>query len=157
MRDKMAEMSPYGARNGIEIYRLEPAAWIAESERDHAKAAESMRAAADLGDELDWAAWVAPPPREMLGDLLLEQKQPQAALEAYRRVLEGEPRLFNPLYGAARAAEAAGDRQLASAYYRKLTEIAVKGDRPEVEIARKKIETYIGKRGSFGQVFWGAN
>src|SRR5713101_1969543 len=137
----MAKMSPYGARNAIEIYRLTVAAWMTESEGDHAKAAESMRAAADLGDELDWAAWVAPPPREMLGDLLLEQKQPQAALEAYRRVLEGEPRLFNPLYGAARAAEAAGDQPLASAYYRKLTEIADKGDRPEVEIARKKIES----------------
>ena len=141
VRDEMAKMSPYGARNAIEIYRLEVAVWIAQSEGQHAEAAESMRAAADLGDEHGWPAWVAPLPREMLGDLLLEQKQPEAALEAYRRVLETEPRLFNPLYGAARAAEAVGDRQSANAYYRKVTEIASKGDRPEVEIVLKKVET----------------
>jgi tetratricopeptide (TPR) repeat protein len=132
MRDDVAKKSPMGARNGGEVARLEVAGFAAEAEGDHAKAAEMLRAAADLSDSLGWAAWTMPPAREMLGDLLLEQKQYKAALEAYEVVLKREPRLFNPLYGAARAADGAGDKALAQEYRERLKQLAAGGDRPEL-------------------------
>ena len=131
-RDEMAKRSPRGKGNAMEAYRLEVEAWIADAQGDHAKAADTMRAAAELDTELGYAAWVLPPAREMLGDLLLQQRQPQAALEAYRAVLKTEPRLFNPLNGAAAAAAMAGDAQASAEYRARLKEIAGGGDRPEV-------------------------
>ena len=50
------------------------------------------------------------PAREMLGQLLLEQKQPQQALEAFEAVLKVAPKRFNALYGAGSAADAAGNQ-----------------------------------------------
>jgi len=73
-----------------------------------------------------------PPAREMLGDLLLEQKNPQAALEAYRTVLKSEPHLFNSLYGAATAAKMAGDANASVEYRTRLKQLTAGGDRPEV-------------------------
>jgi uncharacterized protein HemY len=49
------------------------------------------------------------------------------------------PNRFNALYGAASAAEAAGDAQTANEYFLKLTQIAVGDERPELATARKKI------------------
>ena len=49
------------------------------------------------------------PAHELLGDLLMEQKQPAEALAAYKRSLELYPKRFNGLLGAARAARALGD------------------------------------------------
>ena len=64
------------------------------------------------------------PASELLGDLLMEQKHAGEALAAYRRSLELYPRRFNTLLGAARAAQALGDKQAASDYYRQLLEVA---------------------------------
>ncbi|MGZ5476922.1 MAG: tetratricopeptide repeat protein, partial [Thermoanaerobaculia bacterium] len=79
-----------------------------------------LRAAADLEDSTDKSP-VTPgsilPAREMLGDLLLELNQPEKALEAYERSLKDSPNRLNGLSGAARAAQLAGDRTKARAYY----------------------------------------
>ena len=119
--------------------RLVVAAWIAEAKNDHDKALELMHSAVEKGMIADEMTWVHPPSSEQLGDLLLLQHKPQEALAAYRKALEGTPNLFNGLYGAAVAADAAGDSATAAGFYRKLAEVAGKGDRPEVEIARKKV------------------
>jgi tetratricopeptide (TPR) repeat protein len=132
LRDEMAKMMPAGAANPTEESRQRVAAWIAEAEGDHDKAVELLTRAADLGDGRGWAAWMLPPAREMLGDLLLAQNKPTEALRAYELVLKNEPRLFNPLYGAARAAELAGDHKAAAEYRARLQEIAKGGDRPEM-------------------------
>jgi hypothetical protein len=49
------------------------------------------------------------------------------------------PNRFNGLYGAARAAESAGDRNKASTFYAKLTALGERGDgsRPELQAAKK--------------------
>ena len=120
--------------------RLVVAAWIAEARQDHDKAAELMRSAVERGMNADQMTWVHPPSSEQLGDLLMEQHKPQEALAAYQKALEGTPNLFNALYGAARTADAAGNTAVAAGYYRKLAEIAGKGDRPEIEVARKKLQ-----------------
>jgi len=108
-REQLLAKFPGGTHEGALILRLEVAAGIARARKDWNLAVKTMAEAARLQDELGWEAWVLPPAREMLGDLLLEQKNAQAALEAYRTVLKSEPHLFNSLYGAATAAKMAGD------------------------------------------------
>ena len=70
-----------------------------------------MRAAAELDDATDKHP-VTPgailPAREQLGELLLELKQPVAALQEFETSLRSAPNRFNGLYGAARAREACG-------------------------------------------------
>jgi tetratricopeptide (TPR) repeat protein len=84
------------------------------------------------------------PLRELLGDLLLEARRPKEAYAEYLASLKQYPNRFRGLYGAARAAEAAGDAANAQQYYRKLIELAAHADavRPEVERAR----TYLSSR-----------
>ncbi len=56
--------------------------------------------------------------------MLLEVKQPDAALGAYRQSLTKWPRRFNSLLGAARAADRAGKRKVAREYYDELIGLA---------------------------------
>jgi hypothetical protein len=70
----------------------------------------------------------------------MQQNQPAAALAAYRKALENTANLFNAIYGAARAADAADDHEAAAGYYRQLVDVAGSGDRDEVRVARKKAE-----------------
>ncbi|HEY2914994.1 MAG TPA: hypothetical protein VGK21_16630, partial [Candidatus Angelobacter sp.] len=62
------------------------------------------------------------PAREMLADLLMELHQPAQALAEYESVLKISPNRFNDLYGAAAAAQLAGDSAKAKSYYSKLRE-----------------------------------
>jgi tetratricopeptide (TPR) repeat protein len=78
------------------------------------------------------------PMRELLGDLLLQLGQARAALTEYETALKANPNRYRGFLGAARAAEAAGDRQTATAYYQKLVELAKNADteREETRQAR---------------------
>ena len=49
-----------------------------------------------------------------------------------------EPNRFRGLYGAARAAEAAGERQKAAEYFRKLLALSKNADGTRPELARAK-------------------
>ncbi|MFN2498096.1 MAG: hypothetical protein ABR557_03315, partial [Pyrinomonadaceae bacterium] len=67
------------------------------------------------------------PAREQLGELLLELKQPAAALQEFEVSLQSAPNRFNGLYGAARAArlvadqsKLAADQKKTKSYYAKL-------------------------------------
>src|SRR5262249_51517470 len=68
------------------------------------------------------------PVREQLGDLLLEKGLGAAALEQYERSLQATPNRFLGLWGAAVAADAAGDREKARAYYQKVVAVSTGGD-----------------------------
>jgi Tfp pilus assembly protein PilF len=107
----------------VEIERLMAAAWLAHTERKGNEALRLMCSAADLDDATEKHP-VTPgallPAREQLGELLLELKQPAAALVEFEASLRITPNRFNGLYGAARAANLAGDRVKAKAYYTKL-------------------------------------
>ena len=83
------------------------------------------------------------PAYELLGDLLLEQKQPAEALAAYKRSMELYPRRFNGLLGAARAARALGDKSLARTFYQELLEVADGGTR---QPALKEAQNYVAQR-----------
>jgi tetratricopeptide (TPR) repeat protein len=129
----------------VEIQRLSAAAWLARAEGKDDESVRLLRAAADLEDSTDKHP-VTPgtilPAREMLGDLLLELKQSAQALKEFEAVLQTAPNRFNTLYGAAQAAELAGSRQRARAYYTKLLALCGQADgaRPELQ----KAKSYLG-------------
>ena len=60
------------------------------------------------------------PAREMLADTLLEAKRPQEALREYETSLKVDPNRFNSLNGAAQAATAAGQPEVAQKYHAQL-------------------------------------
>ena len=78
------------------------------------------------------------PMRELLGDLLLEVGQPQAALRAYATALSNTPNRYRGLYGAAVAAQAAGDKSAAAEYFTKLLALAKSADTERPEPARAR-------------------
>jgi tetratricopeptide (TPR) repeat protein len=79
------------------------------------------------------------PARELLGYMLLEAGRASEALAAFEATARKEPNRFRGLYGAGQAAEAAGDRAKATAFYRQLLEVAGDpgADRPELQHARQ--------------------
>ncbi len=85
-----------------------------------------MKQAADLEDATNKNP-VSPgellPARELLGDMLMEMKNPKEALIAYETNLVSRPNRFNSLYGAGMAAEKSGDKEKAKVYFTKLSEL----------------------------------
>jgi hypothetical protein len=129
----------------VEIQRRGATAWVRLAEGDSTGAVTLMREAADREDATEKAA-VTPgpikPARELLGDMLLQLKRPAEALAEYERTLKREPNRFRATYGAARAAAAAGQQQMASAYYATLLQIAQGADQPgrtELTEARRSV------------------
>ena len=125
----------------VEIQRREAAAWLAQAEGKPEEALKLMQSAADLEDTTEKAP-VTPgaivPARELLGELLLELRQPQQALKEFEASLLVSPNRFNGVYGAAKAAELSGDREKARTFYAKLKALAERSDgkRPELQEAR---------------------
>jgi hypothetical protein len=126
----------------VSIQKLNVEAWVALAEGRSADALAKMRQAADREDATEKAA-ISPgplaPAREMLGDMLLQLKQPKDALVEFRKTMAKEPNRFRGLAGAAAAAEQAGDTAAARQDRRRLAEICAKGDtpgRPELQAAR---------------------
>jgi tetratricopeptide (TPR) repeat protein len=131
----------------VEIQRLAVAGWIALAQGKADDAQKLMRAAADLEDKNEKHI-VTPgrivPARELLGEMLLELKQPAQALKEFEASHVREPNRFRGYYGAARAAEAAGDRRKAADYYARLMELAKKADSQRPELARAR--AYVAQR-----------
>lgn len=133
----------------VEIERQVASAWLAYAEGKHEGSLRLMRAAAELDDATEKHP-VTPgailPVREQLGELLLEMKQPTAALPEFETSLRSAPNRFNGLYGAARAARLAADRKKAQTYYQKLLTLCRQSNsvRPEIEEA-KAFVTGIGQ------------
>ena len=101
-----------------------------------------MRAAATLEDRTEKSA-ITPgplaPARELLGEMLLELKEPAEARKAFEATLKKEPNRFRAVYGAARAASLTGDRVAARRYDDQLLKICERADtpgRPELADAR---------------------
>jgi hypothetical protein len=124
----------------VELQRIAGLAWLLHAENKESEALAQMRVAADLEDAIGKhpaTPGAVLPVREQLGDLLLEQGQAAAALAEHERSLAAAPNRLSGLHGAAHAAELAGDRAKARAYYQKLVDVAAGGDaRPEVVAAR---------------------
>lgn len=112
-------------------------AWIALAEKRSDEAVTLMRAAAELEEASDKHP-VTPgnvvPSRELLGEMLLALDRPAPALAEFERSLKRDPNRFRGLYGAAQAAERAGDPAKAKQYYGTLLRLAADrdSDRPEL-------------------------
>jgi tetratricopeptide (TPR) repeat protein len=125
----------------VEIERQVASAWLAFAEGKTEESLQLLRAAADLDDTTDKHP-VTPgallPAREQLADLLLELKQPSAALQEFEVSFRSTPNRFNGVYGAARAARLAGNTKSARLYYSKLLNLSRDADTPRPEIAEAK-------------------
>ena len=116
-------------------------AWITFAEGKRESALQQMRSAADHEDRTDKnnvTPGVILPARELLGEMLLEMKQPAKAFVEFEATLHTAPNRFNSLSGAALAAKLSGDNEKAKAYSAKLLAICqhADGDRPELRDAR---------------------
>jgi tetratricopeptide (TPR) repeat protein len=115
-------------------------AWLAFAEGKYDDAVEALRPMADkeesTGEEVEDV-----PTREMIADILLEAKRSQQALTEYQTDLKLNPNRFDGLYGAARAAEAAGKQTDANEYYALLLKICdgSNSTRPELSRARELV------------------
>ena len=117
---------------------LEGSAWVAFAEKKEDEAIQKMRTAAEKQDK-ERVDNLVIPAREMLGDLLLECRKPADALAAYEVSLKEAPNRFDGLYGAARAAELAGNREKASAYYSALLKQTEHAQGRSAELAEAKM------------------
>jgi uncharacterized protein HemY len=63
-----------------------------------------------------------------LGEMFLVVNEPQQALQAFEASMQTESNRFWGLYGAARAAEQAGNRAKARSYYTQLMALAERAD-----------------------------
>jgi predicted Zn-dependent protease len=125
----------------VDIKRQVASGWLAHAEGKAEEALRLMRAAADLDDATEKHP-VTPgsilPAREQLAELLLELKQPAAALREFETSFRSTPNRFNGLYGAARAAALAGDGKRAEGFYKQLVALCrhADADRPELREAK---------------------
>jgi hypothetical protein len=126
-----------GQADDVDDARREAGAWIDHAAGKDELAIKSLRTLAEkeeaTGEEPEGI-----PAREMLADLLLESKHPEQALAEYETDLKFNPNRFNGLYGAARAAEAAGQTQKANQYYAELVKVCVGSPSDRPELARAK-------------------
>jgi tetratricopeptide (TPR) repeat protein len=123
---KQGRHAYFADSTGARITRGEMLAWIAFAEGHPADAVKQMQESADLQDKVGQGE-VDIPAREMLADILLELKRPQEALVEYKKALILSPNRFNGLFNAGMAAEAAGDKVQAQAYYATLLKLTDNG------------------------------
>jgi tetratricopeptide (TPR) repeat protein len=142
IRQKLVEVKgDYDWATQVDIQRLTASAWVQHAEGNDEEALRLAREAADLDDATEKHP-VTPgsilPARELLGELLLELKQPAVALQEFETSFQSTPNRFNGLYGAARAAKLAGNQKSAKAYYQKLLALTTPSDNSRPEIAEAK-------------------
>jgi len=125
----------------VEVQVLGAQAWLAQGQGRKDEALKFMRAAADLEDGSEKHVAMENrlyPMRELLGDMLRGQGQPVAALKEYEVSMKNAPNRLRGFYGAAKAAEASGDKQKAAGYFSKLAQLTRTGDGDRAEIRESK-------------------
>jgi tetratricopeptide (TPR) repeat protein len=142
LRDATKEPKFDYFKSHLDLQMQAASAWLAAAEDKKSEAIGMLRRAADSEDRLGKHP-VSPgafvPIREQLGTLLLEVGQPAEAQREFEAALKIYPGRFRGLYGAARAAEQAGDSEDASRYYTKLAAQTSKagGSRDELNHVRE--------------------
>jgi tetratricopeptide (TPR) repeat protein len=118
----------------------ETQAWLAFAQGKNDDALRLLRAVADKQDKVGKGE-TETPAREMLADMLLEMNRSQDALVEYEIALKTDPNRFNGLYGAARAAEAAQQKEKAAGFYEQLIKNCANSnsDRPELAQAKSLV------------------
>jgi hypothetical protein len=131
LRDALAAAKLGYWQEQVDIQHQVVNAWVTLAQGQRDAALQGMRAAADRENATEKAT-VTPgpiiPARELLGEMLLAVHEPQLALQAFETSMQIEPNRFWGLYGAAQAAELAGDRDKARTYYTQLLTLAKHAD-----------------------------
>jgi tetratricopeptide (TPR) repeat protein len=135
-KDHVANKKTYGAA-GDEMLQQEATAWILHEQKKDDEAIEMLRKVADHEDAVG-EEQTSMPAREMLADMLLEIKRPEQALAEYKEALKFNPKRFDGLYGAAEAAEAAGQASEAGTYYAALLKDCAGSASARPELAKAK-------------------
>ena len=133
IRQRLSKASEdYWARQ-VEIQEFAVRAWAALSAGKKEEALRQMKWAAELEDGTEKSA-VTPGPlaaaRELLGEMLLEMKEPAQALEQFEATLKKEPGRLRALYGAAQAAQLSGSRDTSQRYFREVLKVCGRADKP---------------------------
>ena len=128
----------------VEIQALCAQAWLARAQGKPEEALKFMRAAADLEDASEKHVAMENrlyPMRELLGDLLMDQGQAGEALKAYEASMKNARERLRGFYGAAKAAEASGDKQKAATYFTEVLRLTknADSDRPEINAAKQAL------------------
>lgn len=137
IHDEFLSQKRNGQARAVERNVREAEGWIEHASGEDDKAIATLTAVAndeesDADPEQGFAA------REMLADLLLELKRPQQALESYEMDLKLNPKRFDALYGAAQAAEMAGQNRQADDFYAQLVKSCAGSDSERPELSRAK-------------------
>jgi hypothetical protein len=127
-----------------EVQILAASGWLAKLNGNADEALKLMRAAADLEDSTEKHVAMENrlyPMRELLADMLLELKHPSEALKEYEASFVAAPNRLRGYYGAAQAAQMAGDKAKATAYFARVRDLAAHADtdRPEIRAARQYV------------------
>ena len=125
----------------VEIQRLAASAWIAHAEGKRKEALDLMTTAANREDAsekhvaMENRLW---PMRELLGEMLLESKDPAQAFQEFETSLKIAPNRFRGFYGAAKAALMLNDRAQAQNYFQKLVVLCSQADTERPELVEAK-------------------
>ena len=145
IRDRLEQQEEPYWTGQVAIQLRSASAWLAFAEGRPMEALAEMRAAAEMENATEKSA-VTPgplaPARELVGEMLLQMKEPASALKEFEATLEHEPNRFRALSGAARSAQLAGDRQKARSYYATLLKVCERADtpgRPDLVEARRVV------------------
>ena len=141
LRDTLVQSNEKYWADQVDIQQEIATAWITLAEGKREDALQQMRHAVDHEDSTDKhpvTPGVILPARELLGEMLLELKQPAEALVEFEGTLHTAPDRYNALSGAARAAKLSGNIEKTKSYYAKLLAICdhADEDRPELLDAR---------------------
>jgi tetratricopeptide (TPR) repeat protein len=138
IHEKLISEKKTDMAKGVEEDEKQADAWLAFAEGRPDDAVEILRPLADRQDSLGEEPQGIPV-REMIAEILLEAKRSQQALAEYKTDLKLSPNRFNGLYGAARAAEEAGQQNAAAEYYALLVKDCEgsNSSRPELERAKQ--------------------
>jgi tetratricopeptide (TPR) repeat protein len=114
---------------------------ISRSSGRQDQAIDQLRAAAALEASLPFEFGppeTIKPPRELLGEVLLDAKRPAEAKIAFEQALARTPRRSRALLGLARALVALGDRERAARVYAELRDIWKNAEPVVVEVAEAR-------------------
>jgi len=135
-KDYSSRNKSYQADYAATLYQ-EASAWVLHGEGKDEEASAMLRKVADHEDAVG-EEQTSMPAREMLADMLLEMKHPEQALAEYKGDLKFNPKRFDGVYGAAQAAEMAGQASQATEYYAALVKTCEGGTSVRPELAKAK-------------------
>ena len=141
LRDKLTDAKVAYWPQIVGIQQQIATAWTLYAEGKYDDALKTMSAAADAEDKTEKHP-VTPgpltPARELYGYMLLDRGLAREALAAFEATMAKEPNRFNSYVGAAKAAQALGDKAKAKANYEKLVALASAGDNDRRVLAEAK-------------------